>query len=77
MPALTSSEFTVRSFGHVIVSGPDCPVLVTVTVKLQESPLGAVHITTVLPIEKLEPEGGLQTTLPESVPQSPDAVGVE
>jgi hypothetical protein len=45
----------------------------TVTAKLHVSPLCEVHVTVVLPIGNVEPDGGLQTT--ES-PQLPDVVGV-
>lgn len=51
----------------------------TVTAKLQLSPVGAIQVTTVLPTGKVEPDDGLQTTpLPPSsglIPQLPDVVG--
>lgn len=46
---------------------------VTVTVKLQVAPSVLLQVTTVLPTGKVEPEVGLQVT----VPQLPEVVGVE
>jgi hypothetical protein len=43
--------------------------------KLHEPPLATLQLTVVVPIGNVEPEGGLQTT--GSVPQLPEAVGVE
>jgi hypothetical protein len=50
----------------------------TVTVKVQSPPLWEVQVTAVLPMGKVEPDGGLQRVpLPPSdpVPQLPDVVG--
>lgn len=62
--------------GHVIVQGVP-PV--TVTVKLQVLPLPAgsdwLQFTVVVPIGKVEPDGGLHET--GSGPQVPVDVGVE
>ena len=78
VPALKVSEFNVTSDGQVIERAVEVPVNCTVTVKLQLSPVDAVHVTAVFPTGKVEPEGGLQTTslLPSPLePQLPAVVG--
>jgi hypothetical protein len=46
-------------------------VSLTVTVKLQLGPVCVLQVTVVMPLEKVEPLGGLQVT----VPQLPMVVG--
>jgi hypothetical protein len=71
VPASTAAAVTV--LGQLIVGALDVPVKLTVTAKLQVSPLCAVQVTVVLPIGKVEPDGGLQTT----APQLPGGVGTK
>ena len=40
----------------------------TVTVKVQAGPAAVVQVTVVMPTGKNEPEGGLQTTVPQDPP---------
>jgi hypothetical protein len=54
--------------GQVIVGGW---VSLTVTVKLQLGPCCVVQVTVVTPTEKLDPDAGVQVT----VPQLPVVVG--
>ena len=75
VPALTSPVSTTLA-GQVIPTAPVVPEKLTTTLKLQESPDGAVQVTVVEPMAKVEPDGGLQTAPapPSGLEQLPDSV---
>jgi hypothetical protein len=76
-PEPGGSSGVVILLGQVTVGGV-VSLLVTVTLKLHTPPLPVLQLTVVVPIGKVEPEGGLQvTSFSGGLPQLPEVVGVE